>query len=150
MSSVLIDTNVFVRLANTSDAQYSIAVNAVARLRCHGHRLCVAPQNLIEFRNVATRAISANGLGMLPADADAESVTIESLFDLIPESDQIFPAWKLIVQSTGVIGKQVHDARLIATCHVAGLTHILTFNVGHFQRFASLAPGIVVVDPASV
>jgi hypothetical protein len=49
-----------------------------------------------------------------------------------------------------VIGRQVHDARLLAVCHAYGVTHLLTFNVAPFTRMAGFAPGIVVVDPASV
>ncbi len=50
----------------------------------------------------------------------------------------------------GIIGKQVHDARLVAVCHVHGVTHLLTFNVGHFVRMAGFGPGLVVVDPTRV
>ena len=46
--------------------------------------------------------------------------------------------------------KQVHDARLVAVCHVHRIERLLTFNVGHFVRFAKLDPGVVVVDPAKV
>lgn len=53
-------------------------------------------------------------------------------------------------QATGVVGKQVHDARLVAICHVYGITHVLTFNVQHFARFAGYGPGLIVVDPSSV
>ena len=49
-----------------------------------------------------------------------------------------------------MIGKQVHDARLVAVCHVYKVTHLLTFNVAHFTRYVGFGPGIVVVDPATV
>jgi hypothetical protein len=54
------------------------------------------------------------------------------------------------VETLAVVGKQVHDARLIAVCHVHRVTHPLTFNVTHFTRLASFGPGVVVVDPVSV
>lgn len=54
------------------------------------------------------------------------------------------------MQVAGVIGKQVHDARLVAICHVYGITHVLTFNVQHFARFSPYGPGLTVVDPRSV
>jgi predicted nucleic acid-binding protein len=50
----------------------------------------------------------------------------------------------------GVIGKQVHDARLVAVCHVHKITHLLTFDTGHFKTLAGIGPGLVIVDPASV
>jgi predicted nucleic acid-binding protein len=54
------------------------------------------------------------------------------------------------VGALGVIGKQVYDARLVAICHVYGISHLLTFNVSHFTRLAKIGPGIVVVEPANV
>ena len=69
---------------------------------------------------------------------------------LLGETPDIFPAWKAIVMALGVIGKQVHDARLVAICHVHAVTHLLTFNVSHFVRMAGCGPGIVVVDPATI
>jgi hypothetical protein len=49
-----------------------------------------------------------------------------------------------------IIGKQVHDARLVAVCHVYAITHLLTFNIADFGRMAQFGPGLVIVDPASV
>lgn len=62
----------------------------------------------------------------------------------------IYPAWKAIVGALGVVGKQVHDARLVAVCHAHGVTHLLTFNVAHFARLATAPPGVTVIDPATV
>jgi len=49
-----------------------------------------------------------------------------------------------------VVGKQVHDARLVAVCHVHAVTHLLTFNVAHFRRLTAFGPAVAVVDPATV
>jgi hypothetical protein len=68
----------------------------------------------------------------------------------LPETPAIYPAWKALVTALAVIGKQVHDARLVAVCHVHGVTHLLTFNVTHFTRLAGFGPGLTVVDPATV
>lgn len=47
-------------------------------------------------------------------------------------------------------GKQVHDTRLVAVCHVYGISHLLTFNVQDFLRFQSVGPGLVIVDPRTI
>jgi predicted nucleic acid-binding protein len=146
----LVDTSVLARLANSADALYPVAARAVLELHRRGEVLHITPQNLVEFRNVATRPAGANGLGLRPVDAEAKAATFEATFPLLPETPDIHPAWKALVGAAGVIGKQVHDARLVAVCHVHGVTHLLTFNVGHFARMAGFAPGIVVVDPATV
>jgi predicted nucleic acid-binding protein len=144
----LIDTSVLVRLANTVDVSYPIALRAVVELHRRAGVLHVTPQNLIEFRNAATRPTAVNGLGLTAAEAKASA--FEVTFPLLTEIPDIYPAWKALVGALGVIGKQVYDARLVAICHVYGISHLLTFNVSHFTRLAKIGPGIVVVEPANV
>ena len=115
-----------------------------------GEVLNVTPQLLIEFRNVATRPVTANGLGLSAVDTEAQAATFEARFPLLAETPDIYPAWKALVNALGVVGKQVHDARLVAVCHVHAVTHLLTFNIPHFVRLAKFGPGVMVVDPAGV
>ncbi len=146
----LIDTSVLVRLANTADIQHAVAVQAVLELHRRGETLHITAQILIEFRNVATRPVAVNGLGLSAVDAETQSAGFEATFPLLPETPDIFPAWKTLVSALGIIGKQVHDARLVAVCHAHSVTHVLTFNVSHFVRMSGFGPGVVVVDPKSV
>lgn len=146
----LVDTSILGRLANTTDAFYSIATQAVLTLHRRGESLRTTPQNLIEFRNAATRPIAVNGLGLAPSIAEAKSAAFEIAFPILTETPDIYPAWKNLTQALGVVGKQVHDARLVAICHVHGITHILTFNVNHFVRLTSFGPRVLVVDPNTV
>jgi predicted nucleic acid-binding protein len=146
----LIDTTILARLANATDAQHAVAARAVLELHRRGEVLHVTPQVLIEFRNVATRPVAVNGLGLSTVDTEAQAGTFEARFPLLTETPDVYPAWKALVGGLGVIGKQVHDARLVAVCHVHGVTHLLTFNVAHFVRMAGFGPGLVVIDPASV
>jgi hypothetical protein len=137
-------------LANTSDTQEALARQAVLALHRRGERLHVAPQNLIEFRSVATRPVSDNGLGFSLDTIEHQIATFEGLFPLLDETDAIYPAWKALVHVAGIIGKQVHDARLVAICQVYTLTPVLTFNIRHFNRLATYVPGFVVVHPADI
>ena len=90
------------------------------------------------------------GWGLPTVDAEAQAAGFEAAFPLLAETPDIYPAWRALVGALGVIGKQVHDARLVAVCHVHAVTHLLTFNVSHFVRMVGFGPGVVVVDPASV
>ena len=146
----LVDTSILARLANAADVSHAVATRAVLELHRGGAALHITPQNLVEFRNVATRPLSLNGLGLTPADAEAKAAIFETVFPLLAETPDIYPGWKVVVEALGMVGKQVHDARLIAVCHVYQVTHLLTFNVAHFTRMSSFGPGIVVVDPATV
>lgn len=146
----LIDTSILGRLANTADASHAVAASAVVELHRRGESLHLTPQILIEFRNLATRATALNGLGLAVLDAESKASVFESTFPLLAEIPDIYPAWKALVGALTVVGKQVHDARLVAVCHVYRVTHLLTFNVSHFTRLASFMPDLVVVDPRSV
>lgn len=63
-----------------------------------------------------------------------------------PDSDDVYPEWRRLVVTHAVSGKKAHDARLVAAMTVNGITHILTFNVDDFTRYA----GINVLHPAQL
>jgi predicted nucleic acid-binding protein len=146
----LVDTSVLARLANTADPFHTIAAQAVVELHRRGEVLHITAQNLVEFRNLATRPKAENGLGLSPVDAEAKAAVFEATFPLLVETPDIYSAWKTLVGALAVIGKQVHDARLMAVCHVHAVRHVLTFNVSHFVRMAGFGPGVAVVDPTTV
>ena len=146
----LLDTSVLARLANKADAHYPIADRAVLELHHRGEQLHITPHVLVEFRNMATRPVAVNGLGLSTVDTEVKAAGFEASFPLLAETPAIYPAWKALVGALGIIGKQVHNARLVAICHVNQVTHLLTFNVAHFARMAGFGPGGIVVDPASV
>jgi predicted nucleic acid-binding protein len=146
----LLDTSILGRLANTADAMHGVAAHAVLELHQCGEILHVTAQSFVEFRNMATRPKAANGLGLSAVDAEGKAAVFEGRFSLLAETPDIYPSWKALVGALGIIGKQVHDARLVAVCHVHGVTHLLTFNLGHFGRMAGFGPGIVIVDPATI
>ena len=144
--SVLLDTNVLLRLAQPHHRQYRAATGGVARARLAGEALSVTPQNIAEFWAVATRPVgAANGLGLTAAAAAAEIATIEQMFELAADDPEIYPIWKGLVVTHRVLGAQVYDARLVAAMLAHGIDRILTFNVADFSRY-----GVTVVHPAAV
>ncbi len=148
--ATLVDTSILGRLANRADVAHRLAQEAVSKLHRRGEVLHVTAQNLIEFRNFATRPTGVNGLELGPAAAAAVAATFEAAFPLLEETPAIYPAWRTLADALGLIGKLVHDARLVAVCHVHGINNLLTFNVGHFTRLAAVSPGVVVIDPSNV
>ena len=150
----LLDTNILLRRQDANHVQFGAASRALIGLREKNERLCIARQNLIEFRNVASRPLEKNGLGLSPFQADRELDVAERDFDTLPENDLIYVVWRQLIAAKGVSGKQVHDARLVAYMLVYGVTHLLTFNGADFKRFETLpseiGTGIVVVEPKDV
>ena len=70
---------------------HGIALTAVKKLFADGHNLCLIPQNLIEFWNVATRPADKNGLGWTTAQTDSDIAGLESTFTILPDSPAIYP-----------------------------------------------------------
>ena len=62
-------------------------------------QLFIAPQNLIELWNVATRPADRNGLGLSPDEAQVEVARLKELFVLLPDREQIYPEWERLVKT---------------------------------------------------
>jgi len=143
---ILTDTNIILRLAEPAHPMYTVALAAVKKLFTDGHDLCLIPQNLIEFWNVATRPADKNGLGWTTEQADIDVQGLESTFTILPDSPDIYPEWHRLVVAHSVLGKQVHDARIAAAMKVNQITDLLTFNGDDFKRF----PNVVIIDPTAI
>ena len=57
----------------------------------------------------------------------------------------MFGHWVSLVTAFQVIGRRVHDARLVAVMLTHGITHLLTFNHYDFRQFP-----ITVVTPGDL
>ena len=139
----LADTNVVFRRVIPSDPLHALAKTALDALLLQGETVYVTPQNLIEFQALATRPVEANGLGMSTAAASAVAQNIEALFPLLPDTPEVYPRWRALVDAHDARGRQVYDARLVAVMLVHGITHLLTLYASHFRRFTR----ITVVTP---
>jgi predicted nucleic acid-binding protein len=142
--SVLVDTNLLLRSIQPGNSHFQIAVDAIAGLR-QTERMCVTAQNLYEFWAVCTRPLGLNGMGMDVSSADAELAKIRALFSFLPDDPAVYAEWHRLIVQHDVKGKNAHDARLVASMLVHGVTHLLTFNLSDFTRFAE----IQVIDPVT-
>lgn len=125
---------------------YEDVARSVSILATRRDELNVVAQNLIEFWAVASRPIKDNGLGLTLAQAEQELTKLKALFTVLPDNADIFLEWEQLVVKHQVLGKQAHDARLVAAMRVHNLTSLLTFNDGDFKRFTE----ITVVNPQSI
>jgi predicted nucleic acid-binding protein len=144
--SYLADTNVAARRVLTADPLYPVVKSAVDTLLMRGVSVFITAQCLVEFQALATRPLTANGLGLTPAEANAQARDIEAVFPLLEEVPSIYPHWRTLMENHDVRGRQVFDARLVAVMQVHGISHLLTTNASHFARFR----GIMIVEPRQV
>ena len=145
-ASYLLDTNILLRLLQPRDLEYTLVRRALETLRSGGAQLCFAPQNLAEFWNVCTRPAEQNGFGLSVPETDRRAQLIESAFRLLVDTEHIHVEWRRLVVVHGVAGAQVHDARLVATMIVHGVSNLLTLNERDFARYQE----VNVVHPRQV
>ena len=126
---------------------HEAAVRAIASVIQSGEAAVLTPQIMAEFRNVATRPLEKNGLGLSLEEARDEIVRIEGFFSLLGETEEVYGEWKRLVMSYKVLGVQVHDTRLVAAMQVNGVRRLLTFDVQDFARYKDI---IEVVHPQTV
>jgi predicted nucleic acid-binding protein len=144
--SFAVYTNVLLRSIDDGHVAQPIAQKGLFALRDRGEILSIFPQNLVEFWAVATRPLANNGLGWSVDRAKQELASLKNLFVLLSDTDAILPEWERLVVFHLVIGKQAHDARLVASMLVHSVTHLLTFNTNDFKRFTE----ITVVNPQTI
>ena len=149
---ILVDTNVWVRTLRPSDPQHLVAVDAITSLRIAGHQLAVVPQVFYELWSVSTRPIANNGLGFTAEQTLEDQRRILESTELYDDDGGVFDAWKDLGAAYNVVGKQAHDARLVAAMVRHSVAHLLTFNGQDFARFreiAVLAPADAQSFPAA-
>lgn len=136
--SILVDTNILLRLIDLTAPAHHTTRLAMQRLRSDSEDLLIVPQNLFEFWVVATRPVAVNGLGKSAADAAADLRLCKTLFTLLDDTPAVYPTWERLVATAGVVGKKAHDARLVAAMMVHGVDRLLTFNVPDFRPYAGV------------
>jgi predicted nucleic acid-binding protein len=145
----LLDTGVLLRLANQEDAQHQLVRLAIEKLAVRQERLVTTTQNVAEFWNVATRPTTENGLGQQVVDVTgAIQSVIEPLCTVLREHSRHFAELKRLLATHQIVGKQVHDARLVASMITWKVKRILTLNEKHFRRFE--VEGVLVDSPQAI
>jgi predicted nucleic acid-binding protein len=146
VAGYLVDTNVLLRFVRPDNVDYVIVQAAIERLWIAGDDLFYTSQNLAEFWNACTRPPDRNGYGLAVAEADQRARLVENQFNLLEGGTAAHFEWRRLVVKYGVLGVQVHDARLAATMRVKGIRYIVTFNERDFSRYDGIEP----VSPATL
>jgi hypothetical protein len=144
-SQCLVDTNVILRLSQP-EALAPGFHHAVSYLRAQECTLYVAFQNIAEYWNVSTRPVLHNGLGLNPDKVLRSLDVIRDELEIVTEDRETFDRWLRLVVDFRVLGRQVHDARLVAHMLVRNIPWLLTSNVKDFVRYS----GIQAIDPERI
>lgn len=149
-----VDTGMWLRLFDPSDPRQASIRTSIIVLRQRGTAAAFNAQVVAEFWNVCTRPASARGgYGLSHEDVERRVRFMERWGLFLPENAGVYLEWKRIVVSQRVTGVAVHDARIVATMHTAGISNILTLNVADFRRYSHLrawSPEDAVADASEL
>ena len=144
MALALLDTNVLVYAAYKGAAHHLRAAELLARgLREKGF-YCIAPQNIVEFAAVVTRARFVDPV--LPADE------VERISDLLYRSrtlSKIHPLRGTVSRTVregarlGVTGTAWYDLYLAMTMRDSGVETIITENVADFRKLSFVVARLI-------
>jgi predicted nucleic acid-binding protein len=136
---ILVDTNIPLRIAQIGHPHRQPALDALQLLTLRDQEhFAIAPQSLYEMYVVCTRPAEANGFGYTPQQAYAEIGAVRALFEILPETAQVYPTWEGLIAKHAVLGKQAHDLRLVALMIQHRVSILLSFNDADFRRFAEI------------
>jgi predicted nucleic acid-binding protein len=133
---VMLDTNVLLAATDEDRAEHRYAL-ALLNDWAAGERtdLCTSGQVLREYLTVATRAVAKNGLGLKLPDALGNVRAIRERTTLLSEDARVTDRLLALLADVECLGKQVHDANLVATMLVHGVGAVVTMNLEDFARF---------------
>lgn len=149
----LLDTNILFRLKNTADSDNPTAVSVIRKILGSGSSIYTCSQNMIEYRVVATRPVEMNGYGLTSIETTTDIADYELNFPILLDTQaqqDIYPIWRKLVESAGTLGKRNHDARILAVAVAHVCTHLLTFNHRDFERYQSVVPEVIIINPHDV
>lgn len=132
---VVVDTNILLAATDRSRVRHAAALRF---LESDVRALAITPQIAREYLAVATRPLGMNGLGMTPDDAVANLRQFLAAMQVLTEGSGTLTHLLDLVVDGPALGRQVHDANVVAVALAHEATAIVTDNVRHFARFAAL------------
>lgn len=132
---VVLDTNVLLAASDQGRREHTDAVEAINDWPAAGLVLYTNGQILREYLAVATRPVDRNGLGMARRDAVANVRALRARLNLLAEDVKVSDRLLQLLDGVDCVGKQVHDANIVATMLVHGVDTLVTINVEDFARF---------------
>lgn len=135
--NVFVDTNVLFHARVTQSPFHQVADEMLTQFVATGNKIWLSRQIFREYLSVMSR------LGKFPIAIPIASLTddiqeFESRFEIAEDGPQVTASLLTLLNTIPTLGKQVHDANIVATMLASGVTKLLTQNVADFQRYSHL------------
>ncbi|MBI2927002.1 MAG: PIN domain-containing protein [Verrucomicrobia bacterium] len=135
---LFVDTNILVYATDADSPWHSAAENELEAWRRQGTEMHISVQVLREYLAVTTRQAAGQ-----PPPPDFNAI-LENLgvfrtsFQVSEDTRAVSVQLGELMRQFSVQGRQVHDAKIVATMQVQGLSDLLTHNTGDFTRYSAL------------
>lgn len=133
----MLDTNLALRAYDSKDPSH-IRIHAFLQSLSREDEVFVCPQVVFELRVVLTRPSADNGFGLTGSQFDKTVSDLLKDFSFLPDPHDLLYRWMRLCDENAILGKQSHDARLVAWMEAYGVDSILTLNTRHFAVFESI------------
>ena len=134
VDSLFIDTNILIYSIVRKMPLHQLSRSTLEKLLTKKISLWISTQVVQESLAVLTRP---NQFAQIITSADATEAIQELLpnFQLAETTSAVTTRLLEIISIYDVKGKQVHDANIVATMQIYGLSNLLTANPNDFQRY---------------
>ena len=133
---VFVDANILIYARQAHSPFHNDALSKLAALDAAGHPLWTSRQVLREY----LAGMSRPNLTAAPppmADLIADVHLFLTKFIVVEDGPAVTHHLLGLLATVSCLGKQVHDANLVATMQAHGISRLLTHNVADFKRFAA-------------
>ena len=134
-NQLFVDTNILLTATDESRPLYSAATQILDGSFGQDLRLGASGQVLREYLVVATRPTEVNGLGLSVPDALTNIDEFARHLDLYDETMAVSTRLRQLALDHDLRGKRLHDANIVATMSVHGISTLLTQNGSDFAPF---------------
>jgi predicted nucleic acid-binding protein len=136
---LFLDTNILLAATDASRDNHELAFELLDAAGGRGPRCAVSGQVIREYLAVATRPVSANGLGMKIGDALANVAQIATRIEFCEETPAVSSLLQHLAQAHQVAGKSLHDANIVATMAVHHIECLVTENPDDFEAYEGIS-----------
>jgi len=143
---ILVDSNVLIAYAEKTHVHHERVRNKLRELIISNDELLYTSQGLREFWAAVTRSPNRTrnpGMGLSIDEAKAHLQKVKELFvPLFVNDEEALKEWESLVETYSTKDIKVHDANIVASMRVGGISHLMTINVDDFKKY-----GIDIIEP---
>jgi len=137
VDKVFIDTNILVFAQLALAPHHAVAVARLNELAAGGAELWISRQILREYLSAMSEPRLLTGtIPMTSLLADVQR--FDNYFQVAEEDPAITIFLVGLLLQIPAVGKQIHDANIVATMQAHGIPKLLTHNTADFARFSSV------------